>query len=271
MRMAIAQSTWTKPQILDGLENYTRAAYSLRQLYKRYTGRVIELTNGTTTLDIGLKKGVLDSSAVLSLGNLSWVTKFYDHGPLGNHTIARGGAAARNYLVIGGQILTSNGRPSILTAQNGVDGFVLPLGVVNGVSDASCATTYRQVDGNGAAAVIICNIGEDLCASPYSDGQAYEAFMGVMRTPPGGFAYGFDKIMHQQWKENDVLGFRLYKNTTLKGAITQTTVVNPSIRLLGSNIYGRLEIAEFIMFDRVLPINKRLEISANTKTFYNLI
>lgn len=280
MRPAIWQILQKKPAVsivnasgvLDGVTG-VRAAYGLRTLFSNYSGALIQLSNGTTTIDVGAVNGVIDTAAELSLGANSWVTRLYDQSGNGNHAIARGGAAARNFRVRSGVPVTTNGKPSILTQVSGQDGFLMPLGIVSGVTTASCAVVYRQPTGSDAAAVIIANAGEDLCASPY-DGRAYEAFMASIRQPPGGFTMIQNHQALQMWKQHDAssggAGLSVYRNQTLLGVTGQSAVINPSLRILASNFYGALELSEFFMLDRILPTADRIRISNDTSTYYNL-
>lgn len=102
----------------DLLDNYSgaTAAYGLRRLRAAYTGNAIEVTDGSTTQDIGFdSNGELDQSALETYANGAEVkvSKWYDQTTNGR-TLSQTSDAARPTITdSSGNMLTLNGKPAM--------------------------------------------------------------------------------------------------------------------------------------------------------------
>jgi hypothetical protein len=102
------------------LDNYSgaTAAYGLRRLRAAYTGNAIEVTNGSTTQDIGFdSNGALDQSALetYAAGAEVKVSKWYDQANSNN--LSQTSDAARPTITdSSGNMLTLNGKPAMKLA-----------------------------------------------------------------------------------------------------------------------------------------------------------
>jgi len=102
----------------DLLDNYSgaTAAYGLRRLRAAYTGNAIEVTDGSTTQDIGFdSNGKLDQSALETYANGAEVkvSKWYDQTTNGR-TLSQTSDAARPTITdSSGDMLTLNGKPAM--------------------------------------------------------------------------------------------------------------------------------------------------------------
>ena len=102
----------------DLLDNYSgaTAAYGLRRLRAAYTGNAIEVTDGSTTQDIGFdSNGELDQSALETYANGAEVkvSKWYDQTSSGR-TLSQTSDAARPTITdSSGNMLTLNGKPAM--------------------------------------------------------------------------------------------------------------------------------------------------------------
>ena len=102
----------------DLLDNYSgaTAAYGLRRLRAAYTGNAIEVTDGSTTQDIGFdSNGELDQSALETYANGAEVkvSKWYDQTTNGR-TLSQTSDAARPTITdSSGDMLTLNGKPAM--------------------------------------------------------------------------------------------------------------------------------------------------------------
>lgn len=102
----------------DLLDNYSgaTAAYGLRRLRAAYTGNAIEVTDGSTTQDIGFdSNGELDQSALETYANGAEVkvSKWYDQTTAGR-TLSQTSDAARPTITdSSGNMLTLNGKPAM--------------------------------------------------------------------------------------------------------------------------------------------------------------
>jgi len=102
----------------DLLDNYggATAAYGLRRLRAAYTGNAIEVTDGSTTQDIGFdSNGELDQSALETYANGGEVkvSKWYDQTTNGR-TLSQTSDAARPTITdSSGNMLTLNGKPAM--------------------------------------------------------------------------------------------------------------------------------------------------------------
>ena len=103
------------------LDNYSgaTAAYGLRRLRAAYTGYAIEVTDGTTTQDIGFdSNGDLDVSALETYadGSMVRVSRWYDQTTNGR-TLSQTSNAARPIITSSlGNVMTLNGKPAIYFA-----------------------------------------------------------------------------------------------------------------------------------------------------------
>jgi hypothetical protein len=100
--------------LLDSYSGAT-AAYGLRRLRAGYTGNAIEVTDGSTTQDIGFdSNGDLDQSALETYANGAAVkvSKWYDQA-LGNNLAQTSDAARPTITDSSGNMLTLNGKPAI--------------------------------------------------------------------------------------------------------------------------------------------------------------
>jgi hypothetical protein len=101
----------------DLLDNYSgaTAAYGLRRLRAAYTGNAIEVTDGSTTQDIGFdSNGELDQSALetYASGAEVKVSKWYDQANSNN--LSQTSDAARPTITdSSGNMLTLNGKPAM--------------------------------------------------------------------------------------------------------------------------------------------------------------
>ena len=101
----------------DLLDNYSgaTAAYGLRRLRAAYTGNAIEVTDGSTTQDIGFdSNGELDQSALETYANgaVVKVSKWYDQA--NSNTLSQTSDAARPTITdSSGNMLTLNGKPAM--------------------------------------------------------------------------------------------------------------------------------------------------------------
>ncbi len=105
----------------DLLDNYSgaTAAYGLRRLRAAYTGNAIEVTNGSTTQDIGFdSSGNLNQSALetYASGAEVKVSKWYDQ-TTNSRTLSQTSDAARPTITdSSGNMLTLNGKPAMKLA-----------------------------------------------------------------------------------------------------------------------------------------------------------
>jgi hypothetical protein len=257
--------------LLDSLTAPLRGAWSLRRILSSYSGALIRVTNGTTTIDVGAVAGELDTAPILALsGNDAWVLQWYDQSPNGYHLNPLNSAAARNFIKQAGAIVTSNSKPAVRSLNAANDPFVIPQAAITGIVNATAITTYRQgttIFGSGTA--LILSPSTDY-TEPWSDNAYYSAFFGVGTTVAG---YGQTRQLETNWREvsaADNNGRRFYKNENLIGRVQDGVAVisPPSNALFLFPNYGDMFGSQLVLLSGVLPTAERLALQLNIKTYY---
>ena len=126
------------------LDTYTgaTAAYSLRKLRTAYTGSAIRVrrSSDSTTLDVGFKiDGTLDTTTLLSFvgaGN-GFVSIWYDQSE-NSRNQAQVTSASQPQIVSGGNLITSNGKPSLQF--DGVNDYLINFNTVFSGDDVAIST-----------------------------------------------------------------------------------------------------------------------------------
>ena len=131
----------TSSYLLD-MYSGASAAYSLRKLRTAYTGAAIRVrrSSDNTTLDVGFNaNGELDTTALLAFvgaGN-GFVSIWYDQSE-NSRNQAQVASASQPQIVSGGNLITSNGKPSLQF--DGVDDYLINFNTVFSGEDVVIST-----------------------------------------------------------------------------------------------------------------------------------
>jgi hypothetical protein len=214
--------------------------------------------------------GELDAEAMLSFvgtGN-GFVRTWYDQSGNGRNAIQTT-VASQPQIVSNGTIETQNGRPTVVqTAAN----QTLPISATfTGFTSATGIFIFRQLTGNGGAHDFRDGSGTTT-RSPFSDGNAYDAFFSASRQAfnnygPASSPSTTTLTIHTARQTGTAL--QLFKNGVQIDGDKPISFQAPDVRSLFL-IIGTTAVSEAIIFGTAISTTERQTIEINQGQFYGI-
>lgn len=253
------------PLPLDALRSDVGAAFSRRRIFSLYRGsswRAKKISAGTEQ-DIGFSGDGPDDAGAASFasGANTGVTVAYDQGPNGLDAAVNITGTLNNLVVTSGGS-TYPGWRMPYASNTGVSGhnniaLHIPLSWATGVSSGHVFALILRPDANNGGGYALSSYSSVATAHPWNSGSFVESFLTSTAPSVGSGVSTSNGAYHLVSTANTGSALRSWYDAVSIGSDVSVSLTTPTHSFFPCTSVGAVEIAEIIIFRRILTTTER--------------